>query len=87
MKSYFFYQARQLQLIKELLLDKDSGSMLSLADKQALAQSIHQCSSISHMPKDEAKSDLPNQRLAYAIFIEPNTFCGRQCDFSLQIKP
>ena len=36
------HMARQLQLIKELLLDKDTGMTLSAADKQALAHSIHQ---------------------------------------------
>jgi len=34
--------SRQLELIKELLLDKDSGAVLSVQDKQALANSIHQ---------------------------------------------
>ena len=36
------HMARQLQLIKELLLDRDTGMTLSEADKQALAHSIHQ---------------------------------------------
>ncbi|XP_057293009.1 rac GTPase-activating protein 1-like isoform X2 [Hydractinia symbiolongicarpus] len=58
------HMARQLQLIKELLLDKDSVSQLSSADKQALAQSIHQYNTTSHLQDYEGKSgqaDLLNQ--------------------------
>jgi len=75
------HMARQLELIKELLLDKDSGAHLSLADKQALAQSINQYSNAStfqHLRDEDTRgADLHNQSYTFdesSSFLSPSDY-------------
>ena len=79
-----------MQLIKELLLDKEGSTQLSEADKEALAKSIHQYNSTSklheHDMRQSRQADLINQRLIFAFRCGHLSYSISTCSFDEKIN-